>query len=55
MLIRQILILRDEKRLGDQEIEKRLGLKSGIVSRLGRAGIVGEAAEVVQEKGGALG
>ena len=38
--IRQILVLRDEKGLGEGEIERRLGLRKGVVGRLGRKGLV---------------
>ena len=40
--IRQLLVLRDEKGLGGEEIEKRLGLAQGVVARLGRSGVVGD-------------
>lgn len=40
--IRQVLMLRDEKGLAGGEIEKRLGLKKGVVGRLGPKGIVGD-------------
>ena len=40
--IREILVLRDEKELPDQEIEKRLGLAKGLVKRLGHKGVVGD-------------
>lgn len=43
VLIRQALSLRDEKGLANVEIEKRLGLKSGVVARLGATGTVGDA------------
>ena len=38
--IRQILVLRDEKGVPAQEIEKQLGLRNGVVARLGRKGVV---------------
>jgi hypothetical protein len=38
--IRQILVLRDEKGLGEGEIEERLGLRKGVVGRLGGKGLV---------------
>ncbi|EGP88547.1 unnamed protein product [Zymoseptoria tritici ST99CH_1A5] len=38
--IRQILTMRDEKRQSAAAIEKRLGLKPGVVERLGAAGVV---------------
>ncbi|KAL8689339.1 MAG: hypothetical protein Q9218_004970 [Villophora microphyllina] len=41
--IREVLMLRDEKRMGEAEIEKRLGLMQGTVGRLGKRGVVGEA------------
>lgn len=39
--IRQILILRDEKGVSPAEIERSLGLREGVVGRLGRRGVVG--------------
>lgn len=36
-------MLRDERGIGEEEIEKRLVLKRGVVQRLGRKGIVGDA------------
>ncbi|KAK4964631.1 hypothetical protein LTR28_003655 [Elasticomyces elasticus] len=39
--IRQVLMLRDEKRLAAEEIERRLGLRKGVVARLGSKGIFG--------------
>ena len=44
VLIRQALMLRDDKGLSDLEIERRLELKSGVMARLGRKGIVGDVA-----------
>lgn len=44
VLIRQALMLRDDKGLDNNEIEKRLELKSGVMTRLGRKGIVGDVA-----------
>lgn len=38
--IRQLLVLRDEKGMGGEEIEKKLGLAHGVVGRLGPRGIV---------------
>lgn len=49
--IRQILQFRDERGTGAQEIERRLGLKAGVVGRLGVRGVVGVAAEMSQAKG----
>ncbi|KAI9879491.1 MAG: hypothetical protein M1830_008367 [Pleopsidium flavum] len=40
--LRQVLMLRDEKGLEAGEIERRLGLRGGVVGRLGRRGIVGD-------------
>lgn len=50
-------MMRDEKNIGDGEIEKSLGLKKGIVARLGPKGIVGEASgsHEAGRGGGALG
>ena len=42
MTIRQILMLRDEKRMGGAEIDMKLELAAGTVQRLGRRGVVGE-------------
>ena len=39
--LRQVLVLRDEKGLEGAEIERKLGLKRGIVGLLGRRGVVG--------------
>ena len=43
MTIRQILMFRDEKRMGNADIENKLGLVAGTVGRLGGQGIIGEA------------
>ncbi|KAK5135129.1 hypothetical protein LTR08_005654 [Meristemomyces frigidus] len=43
--IRQILIERDEKGRSAADIERRMGLKQGVVARLGAKGIVGLAQE----------
>lgn len=40
--IRELLQLRDEKGMGGEEIEKRLGLAQGVVGRLGPRGVVGD-------------
>ncbi|KAL9136443.1 MAG: hypothetical protein Q9175_002355 [Cornicularia normoerica] len=40
--IRQLLVLRDEKGMGGEEIEKRLGLAQGVVDRLGPRSVVGD-------------
>ena len=45
--IRQMLILRDHRGKSAAEIEKALGLKTGVVDRLGPKGVV----ELVQEAG----
>ena len=42
-IIRQVLMLRDEKGVAGAEIERRLGLKGGVVARLGPRGVVGDA------------
>ena len=39
--IRQLLMLRDDKKLNSADIEQRMGLKRGVVDRLGSQGIVG--------------
>ncbi|KAI9794253.1 MAG: hypothetical protein M1816_006179 [Peltula sp. TS41687] len=41
--IRQVLMLRDEKMVKPEEIERRMGLRPGVVRRLGKKGIVGLA------------
>ena len=41
-LLRHVLMLRDEKGLSGEEIERRLGLRKGIVARLGAKGGGGE-------------
>ena len=38
--IRQLLVMRDEKGMGGEEIEKKLGLAQGVVGRLGPRGVV---------------
>ena len=45
--IRQMLVLRDERGKSATEIERTLGLKRGVVDRLGARGIV----ELAQETG----
>lgn len=40
--IRELLQLRDEKGMGGDEIEKRLGLAQGVVGKLGPRGVVGD-------------
>ena len=40
--IRQLLVLRDERGMGEEEIEKSLGLAQGVVRRLGQRGVVGD-------------
>ena len=40
--IRQLLLLRDDRGMGEAEIEKRLGLAQGVVGRLGPRGVVGD-------------
>ncbi|MCJ1351527.1 MAG: hypothetical protein MMC33_001511 [Icmadophila ericetorum] len=42
VMIRQVLMLRDERGMGEEEIERRLGLKLGVVQKLGRKGVVGD-------------
>lgn len=39
--LRQILVLRDSEGVAEAAIERRLGLKEGVVARLGRKGVVG--------------
>ena len=40
--IRQVLVMRDERRIEEEEIERRLELEVGTVRRLGPRGIVGD-------------
>lgn len=40
--IRQLIVLRDERGMGGEEIEKRLGLAQGVVGRMGARGVVGD-------------
>ena len=40
--IRQILVMRDEKGVGNGEIERTLGLEDGTVRRLGGKGVVAD-------------
>ena len=42
MMIRQVLMLRDDRGVDEAEIERRLGLKEGVVKRLGGKGVVGD-------------
>ncbi|EMC94656.1 hypothetical protein BAUCODRAFT_73528 [Baudoinia panamericana UAMH 10762] len=44
-MIREILVQRDEKGKSAAEIERGMGLRSGVVERLGPAGMVGVAQE----------
>ena len=41
IILRQILMLRDDQKVEASKIEQRLGLKKGVVQRLGRGGVVG--------------
>ena len=41
--IRQLILMRDEKGMGAEAIEKSLGLAQGVVGRLGPSGVVGDA------------
>jgi hypothetical protein len=38
--VRQILVLRDERGVSAAEIERQMGLREGVVARLGRRGVV---------------
>ena len=42
--LRQVLTMRDEKGIGAAQIERQLGLKTGVVGRLGRPGLFGVGA-----------
>lgn len=41
--IREILVMRDERKVSEGEIERRLGLQRGLVERLGGREVVREA------------
>lgn len=41
--IREVLVLRDERKISEAEIERRLGLQKGFVERLGGRKVVREA------------
>ena len=43
MTIRQILMFRDGQKMGNADIENKLGLAAGTVGRLGGQGVIGEA------------
>ena len=40
--IRQVIVLRDDKKMGEEQIEKTLGLAKGVVRDLGPKGVVGD-------------
>lgn len=40
--IRQVIVLRDDKKMGEEQIEKNLGLANGVVRGLGPKGVVGD-------------
>ena len=42
-LIRSALNLRDERDMSEEQVEKQLGLKKGVLKKLGRPGIVRDA------------
>lgn len=48
--IRQVLVERDAKGTKPADIEKRLGLKPGVVARLGSTGVLGLVREQGREK-----
>ncbi|KAL8900936.1 MAG: hypothetical protein Q9192_000818 [Flavoplaca navasiana] len=52
--IREILALRDGKGMGEAEIERRLGLRRGVVGQLGGRGVVSEAGLGVGKDAGPL-
>lgn len=43
MTIRQILMFRDDKKMTNADIEKKLGIAAGTVGKLGHKGVFGEA------------
>lgn len=50
--IREVLAMRDGKGMAEGEIEGRLGLRRGVVGRLGQRGVVGEAGLGAEKEGG---
>lgn len=40
--LRQVLVMRDDKGMGERDIERTLGLAEGVVRALGQKGIVGD-------------
>ncbi|KAL2040238.1 hypothetical protein N7G274_007141 [Stereocaulon virgatum] len=40
--IRQVLVMRDDKAMGEEQIERNLGLAKGVVRGLGAKGVVGD-------------
>lgn len=52
--IKEVLAMRDGRGLGAGEIEGRLGLRRGVVGKLGARGVVGEAGLGAEEGGGSL-
>ena len=54
-MLRQILMMRDDKRIGEDEIERKLGLQRGLVARLGKRGVVGDVRIAEREERGAMG
>lgn len=40
--IRQLLVMRDDRGLGEEEIEKSMGLAKGVVKSLGPRGVIGD-------------
>ncbi|KAL8767309.1 MAG: hypothetical protein Q9209_006147 [Squamulea sp. 1 TL-2023] len=52
--IREVLAMRDGKGMSEREIEERLGLRRGVVEKLGRRGVVSEAGLGGERDGRAL-
>ena len=48
-------MMRDDQRMGEEEIERRLGLTKGLVARLGERGVVGDVRIEENGEGGAMG
>ena len=40
--IRQVIVLRDDRKMAEEQIEKNLGLAKGVVRGLGPKGVVGD-------------
>lgn len=48
--MRQVLVMRDLKGMSAAEIERKMGLKEGVVARLGEEGVLGLVREQGRER-----